>query len=87
MTMTRGIRLIFVAFTLGTLAAPVMAAPPEQLTRSVATRLESYRIDVAPERLTTAQAAALHILLISGESYLDTRRRAKVILRNPDFRD
>lgn len=69
------------------LAAPALAAPDPQLARSVAQRLDIYGIRVDPARLTTAQASALYLLMVSERGYLRTRSRARAILRNPDFRD
>ncbi|SHI75547.1 hypothetical protein SAMN04488012_102484 [Palleronia salina] len=70
-----------------TLSAPLSADPSPQLARSVADRLSRYGIDVAPGALTTAQAAALHILMVDGTPYLQVRRKARTILTSPEFRD
>ncbi|EKE43749.1 hypothetical protein OCGS_2083 [Oceaniovalibus guishaninsula JLT2003] len=61
--------------------------PNPQLAASVADRLSFYRIDVAPETLTTAQASALHLLMVSERGYLTIQRKARAILTNPDFAD
>lgn len=70
-------------------AAPVLADPNPQLAQSVATRLAPYGIRVDPRELTTDQAAALHLMLVSkrdrGYSYI--RRRAELILTRPRYRD
>lgn len=70
-------------------AAPAVADPNPQLTHSVANRLAFYGIRVAPDELTTAQAGALHLMLVSkrdrGKAYI--RRRARHILTSPQFRD
>lgn len=70
-------------------AAPVLADPNPQLTQSVAHRLASYGIRVDPAELTTAQAAALHLMLVSkrDRGYTYIRRRAELILTSPQFRD
>lgn len=68
-------------------AAPAFADPNPQLARSVANRLSSYGISVDPRALTTDQAGALHMMLVSkrerGYSYI--RRRAKLILTRPRY--
>lgn len=68
-------------------ATLAQAAPPSQLSSSVERRLDVYGVHVDGERLTTAQAAALHLLLVSERGLLNVRRKARAILRNPDFRD
>ena len=68
-------------------AGPVAAGPNPQLALQVSHRLAFYGIDVAPQALTTPQAAALHLLMVSERGYLNVRRKARAILRNPDFRD
>ncbi|PZX19589.1 hypothetical protein LX81_00045 [Palleronia aestuarii] len=82
---SRIVSAALLALALGT--APVAAAPSAQLTTSVAQRLSNFGIRVDPEELTTAQASALHILLVSERGYVNVRRRAEAILRNPDYRD
>ena len=68
-------------------AAPAWSEPNRQFTQSIANRLAPYGIDVAPGELTTAQAAALHTMLVTAEEYHDIRRRARQILSDPQFRD
>lgn len=70
-------------------AAPAFADPNPQLALSVAHRLSSYGIDVDPEALTTEQASALHLMLVTkrDEGYSYIRRRAKLILTSPRYRD
>lgn len=70
-------------------AAPAFADPNPQLALSVANRLSSYGISVDPETLTTDQAGALHLMLVTkrDEGYSYIRRRAKLILTNPRYRD
>ena len=69
------------------LSTPAVAGPNPQLAQSIASRLVRYDIHIDPARLTTAQAAALHILLVSERGYVKVRRRAEVILESPQFRD
>ncbi|QFU09806.1 hypothetical protein PARPLA_00631 [Rhodobacteraceae bacterium THAF1] len=69
------------------LASPAVAAPNAQLTNSIAQRLDRVGIQIIPERLTNSQAAALHMMLVSTRGYVEKRRKAKAILRNPDFLD
>ena len=69
------------------LAAPAVAGPNPQLTHLVAQRLDRIGIHVVPETLTTAQAAGLHMMLVSTRGYSNQRRKALVMLRRPDFRD
>ncbi len=70
------------------LSSPAAAAGPNpQLALQVSQNLARYGIAVAPEALTVAQAAALHNVLSSRSDYLDVRRRARAILRDPDYRD
>ena len=77
-----------IALTLSiAIAAPAMAAPNPQLTHLVAHRLDRIGIHVVPDRLTTSQAAALHMMLVSTRGFATQRRKAKAILRNPDFLD
>ncbi len=76
-----------VALILAILAWPAFAAPSPQLTRFVANGLAMYGVPVAADDLTTQQAAALHHLLVTEKGYLNVRRKARAILRNPDFRD
>lgn len=68
-------------------AAPAAADPNPQLALQVSLQLQRYGISVPPEALTTAQAAALHILMAGESDYLVVRRRARAILRNPGYRD
>lgn len=69
------------------LATPAIAAPNAQLTHSIANRLAFYNVRVDPDALNTAQAAALHILLVSERGYLQIQRKARAILRSEQFRD
>ena len=78
--------LLSIVLSIG-LVAPVTAEPSPQLARSIAQKLEFYEVRVNPEDLTTAQAAALHLLLVSENGYLNIQRKARAILRNKDFRD
>ena len=81
-------RMAFTLFAAALVAAaPVWSEPNRQLTQSIANRLARYGIDVAPGGLTTAQAAALHTMLVTAEEYHDIRRRARQILSDPQFRD
>lgn len=75
------------AIALALAAAPALAAPHPQLALSVAGRLAAYGIAVEPEALTTQQAAALHLLMVTEDRYLVVRQRARTILSDPDFRD
>ena len=69
------------------LSACVPAQPP--MEERVAAGVRYYGIDVRPEELTFDQAAAMSLTLdqASRLGYLDTRRRLRAILRNPDFAD
>ncbi len=75
------------ALALALAAAPSAADPHPQLALQVSLNLERYGIIVAPEALTTAQAAALHNFLSRESDYLVVRRRARAILRSPDYRN
>lgn len=81
------IRLVLIIVVAAGLAAPAMADPSPQLTRSIAQKLSFYDIHVVPEDLTTAQAAALHLLLVSENGYLNIQRKARTILSDEDYRD
>lgn len=80
-------RLVLGSVLAAAILAPALADPSPQLTSSVAQKLSFYGIRVEPEDLTTAQAAALHLLLVSENGYLNIRRKARAILRDPDDRD
>lgn len=77
------------ALALILVAAPAAADPNPnpQLALQVSLGLERYGISVPPGALTIAQAAALHNLLARESDYLVVRRRARAILRSPDYRD
>ncbi len=79
------IRIAILALALA--AAPALAGPSPQLALQVSNRLSTYGIHVAPEALTTKQAAALHTYMSSHGRFLDVRRYAKAILSDPDYRE
>ncbi|TDL81623.1 hypothetical protein E2L08_05790 [Palleronia sediminis] len=65
-----------------------VARPNPQLALSVARRAAFYGVAIAPEALTLAQAAALHMAMVAGgRSRVETRRRIEQILRSDAFRD
>ncbi len=78
---------ILIALALATATPAAAEQPNPQLALQVSGKLERYGISVPPEALTLAQAAALHNVLVNRDSYLETRRRVRAILRNPDYRD
>ena len=80
-------RLVLGSVLAAAIFVPALADPSPQLTSSVAQKLSVYGIRVKPEDLTTAQAAALHLLLVSENGYLNIRRKARAILRDQDDRD
>ena len=76
-------------------ATAATAGPGTQLLRSVESGLREYRIDADVDRLTTAQAAAIHLLVSSPQEDIifggaQVRQRIAAILRwedatNPDL--
>lgn len=81
---------------LALLPAAAHAAPGTQLLRSVEKGFQEYRIDADASQLTTAQAAAIHLLISSPDDEpvtSDARARQEIlsILRwedatNPDLK-
>ncbi|WP_375261793.1 hypothetical protein [Palleronia sp.] len=80
-------RMVFILGVALSLSACVPAQPP--LEERVAVGARHYGVDVAPEDLTFDQTAAMSLTLDQARKmgYLDTRRRLRAILRNPDFAD
>ena len=79
--------MIRTALILLLLAAPVQAAPNEQLLQSIEHRLKSWNVGpVDYDRLTTRQAAALHLKLTNapprfGQRAFLFRQELKTILK------
>ena len=80
-------RKLFMLGVVLSLSACVPTQPP--MEDRVAAGVRPYGIDVRPEELTFDQAAAMSLTLDQARrlGYIDTRRRLRAILRNPDFAD
>ncbi len=66
------------------LAGPALSEPNPQLLRQIEHNLRFYDIAVDTDRLSTAQAAQLHLLFTSNSDklgYTRTRSRIRAILR------
>ena len=84
------------ALLIALLPAAAMAGPSSQLLKLVENGLRDYRIEADVSKLTTAQAAAIHLLVSSPDedslipSHAHVRNEIKSILRwedatNPDL--
>ncbi|TRD21689.1 hypothetical protein [Palleronia caenipelagi] len=73
------------------IAAPVYAGPNRQMVLKVERISKRYDIPVNFNTLTTAQAAALVMLVESGgrrrTSNSEIRQKGRAIMNNPDFAD
>ena len=62
------------------------AAPGPQLLARIERGLDFYHLDTDLSKLTTADAAALHLILSTPEGYIRTRSKLKTVLRKVEAR-